>query len=372
MAAWANDDRAALRITSPAAGVVVSGVMRLEAVITPGGALPRVEKVSFFVDGKLVCAVSTPPFGCRWDAGTILRGHHVRVVATLRDGGRLVSNLRTKDLGYAERVRTDAVLVPVIVRQKNQFVRGLKTRDFELSEDGVAQSIASMAAEDAPLDLVVAVDISGSMEPALPEVRLAVKRLLAKLRPGDAATLIGFNDTSFVVAERETDPQVRADAVDLLSAWGGTAVYDATIRALDLVGTRWGRKGVVIFSDGDDRDSLTTRQTAMARVQSSEAVLYTVGFGSGATRPHLRMSLEGYARTTGGHAFFPHDVKELDQVFDAIVAELANQYVLSYSPRNSAHDDRWRSIKVRVRNGRYAIRARSGYRLDGSLLAVGK
>jgi VWFA-related protein len=342
---------------------------RLEAAITPEAALPGVQSVSFFVDGRLVCTAERPPFGCSWDAGTVLRGHHLRVVATLGEGGRLVSNLRTKDLGYAERVRADAVLVPVIVRRRGQFVRGLKPRDFELSEDGIAQPIASLAAEDAPLDLVVAVDISGSMEDVLPEVRSAVKRLLSKLRPGDAATLIGFNDTAFVVAERETDPRTREDAVDLLSAWGGTALYDATIRSLDLVGRQWGRRGVVIFSDGDDRDSLIEREQAMARVQASEAVLYTIGFGSGATVPHLRSSLEDYATATGGHAFFPRSVKELDEVFDAVVAELANQYVLSYAPLNSTHDDKWRSINVRVRNGKYAIRARSGYRLNRPQLA---
>ena len=368
----ATETAPTLRITAPGADVVISGATRLEATILPAEAVDRVESVTFYVDGRLICTVSAAPFACQWDAGAVLRGHHVRVVAKFRDGGRLVGNLRTKDLGYAERVRADAVLVPVVVKRDNQFVRGLRARDFELAEDGVAQSIANVAAEDAPLDLVVAIDISGSMEHALPAVRDAVKRLLARLRPGDAVTLLGFNDTSFVVAERETDPKTREDAVDLLSPWGGTALYDATIRALDLVGTKWGRRGVVIFSDGDDRNSITRRESAMARVQASDAVLYTVGFGSGATVESLRRSLEGYAVTTGGHAFFPRDLKELDQAFDAIVTELAHQYVLSYSPRNSEHDDRWRSIKVRVRSGKFNIRARSGYRLNGSPLAEGK
>lgn len=369
LAASGGEEPPALHITSPAPDTVVSGITHLEAAIAPEAVLRRVRQVNFFVDGRLVCTVESLPLRCTWDAGTVLRDHHLRVVATLEDGARLVGNLRTRDLGYAERVRADAVLVPVIVRQRNQFVRGLKPRDFELAEDGVAQRIASVAAEDAPLDLVVAVDISGSMEQALPDVRSAVKRLLSKLRPGDAATLLGFNDTTFIVAQRETDPRTREDAVDLLTAWGGTALYDATVRALDLVGRQWGRKGVVIFSDGDDRDSLVLRDAAMARVQASDAVLYAVGFGMGATMPQLRRSLETYAASTGGHAFFPRDARELDEVFDAIVAELANQYVLSYSPLDSTHDDRWRSIKVRVRSGKYSVRSRSGYRLNGSQIA---
>ena len=195
-----------------------------------------------------------------------------------------------------------------------------------------------------------------------PTSKLAVKQLLTKLRPGDAATLVGFNDTTFIVAEREKDQQAREEAVDLLASWGGTALYDATVRALDLVSRDWGRKGVVIFSDGDDRNSLTARENAMARVQASDAMLYTIGFGGGATMPLLRSSLENYARSTGGRPFFPRQAKELDDVFDEIVSELANQYVLSYSSTNLKQDTAWRNIKVQVRRGNYDIRARRGYR----------
>ena len=351
-----------LEITSPARDAIVSGATRLEAAILPRAA---VDSVSFFVDGRLVCTLEQPPFTCNWEAGDIVRGHHVRVVAVLADGRRLVDNVRTKDLGFTERVRTEAVLVPVIVTSGGQFVRGLKRQDFEVYEDGVQQPIASMVSEDAPLDLVLAIDISGSMERALPEVKAAVKQLLAKLRPGDAATLVGFNDTMFVAAEREKDQRTREAAVELLTSWGGTALYDATVRALDLVSREWGRKGVVIFSDGDDRNSLTPRETAMSRVQASDAMLYTIGFGGGATVPQLRKSLESYAHSTGGRAFFPRHATDLDGVFDDIVSELANQYVLSYSSTNLKQDNSWRNIKVQVRTGKYDIRARRGYRATG-------
>jgi Ca-activated chloride channel family protein len=351
-----------LQITSPPGDTIVSGTTRLQAVIAPEAA---VEAVRFFVDGRLVCTAERRPFGCTWDPGDVVRGHHVRVVATLADGRRLIDNLHTKDVGYAERVRTEAVLVPVIVTKSGNFVRGLKQQDFEVFEDGVAQPIASLVSEDAPLDLVLAIDVSGSMEHALVDVKAAVKQLLIKLRPGDAATLVGFNDMTFVVTEREKDRQTREDAVEQLASWGGTALYDATVRVLDLVSREWGRKGVVIFSDGDDRHSLTHRETAMERVQASDAMLYTIGFGGGATVPQLRSNLESYARSTGGRPFFPRHTSELDGVFDEIVSELANQYVLSYSSTNFKQDSSWRDIKVKVRKGKYDIRARRGYRASG-------
>jgi VWFA-related protein len=355
-----------LTISRPRADTIVTGPSRLEAEIAPDAA---VQSVSFFVNGRLVCTVEAPPWGCPWDAGLVVRGHHVRVVATLANGRRLVGNVRTKDVGFADRIRVDAVLVPVIVTERGRFVRGLKKQDFQVFEDGVAQSVGSLVSEDAPLDLVLVVDISGSMERALPDVKPAVKQLLAKLRPGDAATLVGFNDTTFVAAERETDQRAREDAVELLTSWGGTALYDATIVALDLVSKGWGRKGVVIFSDGDDRHSLTRRETAMARVQASDAMLFTIGFGGGGTVPELKKSLESYARSTGGRAFFPRDVKELDGVFNDIVTELANQYVLSYSSTKKGSG--WRSIKVQVPKGKYDVRARQGYRAIGPERAGG-
>jgi Ca-activated chloride channel family protein len=348
-----------LTITSPESDTIVTGPSQLAAqIIAPDD----VESVSFFVDGRLACTVEQPPYQCGWDAGSVVRGRHVRVVAQLTGGGRLVGNVRTKDLGYQERIRVDAVLVPVIVTERGKFVRGLKKQDFQLYEDGVAQPVGSLVSEEAPLELVLAIDISGSMEAALPVVKQAVKQLLGKLRPGDSVTLVGFNDTTFIVAERETNQQAREDAVELLASWGGTALYDATVTALDLVSKGWGRKGVVVFSDGDDRDSLTRRETAMSRVQASDAMLFTVGFGAGGAVPELRRKLETYAHSTGGRAFFPQNAAELDQTFDAIVTELANQYVLSYTSTNQARDKGWRNIKVQVPSGKYGIRARQGYR----------
>ena len=354
-----------MRIVTPDRDTDVSGPTRLEVSFEPSTAIPTVQSVMFSVDGRLACTNEKKPFVCWYDPGDVVKGHHIRVVAMLNDGTKLIGQLHTHDPGFTESVRTDAVLVPVIVTHGGQFVRGLKQQDFEVVEDGVKQTVASLISEDAPLDLVLAIDVSGSMEHALDDVKVAVKQLLSKLRPGDSATIIGFNDTMFLAAEREKDQRAREEAVDLLTAWGGTALYDATIRAIDLGSRGLGRKGIVIFSDGDDRNSITPRDGATARVQASDAMLYTIGFGGGATVPSLKQKLEDYARATGGRAFFPQRTSDLNNVFDEIVAELANQYVLTYSSTNEKQDDSFRSIKVRMKNGKYAVRARDGYRSHG-------
>ena len=356
---------ATLRILSPRPDTVVSGPTRIQVAIEPEAEAANVRSLNVSVNGRIACSLERAPFACAFEAGDAVRAYHIRVVATLTDGRRLVDNVRTKDLGYAEQVRADAVLVPLVVTSDGSFVRGLQQQDFEVLEDGVKQPIASLVSENAPLDLVLAIDVSGSMEKSLVEVKPAVKQLLSRLRLGDAATIVGFNDTMFVAAEREKDSQARESAVDLLTSWGGTALYDATVRTLEMVSRETGRKGIVIFSDGDDRNSVTRRETALARVQASDAMLYTIGFGGGATVPQLRASLESYSKATGGKPYFPRNTAELDGIFAEIVSELANQYVLSYSSTNSRQDGTWRNIKVRVRKGNYDIRARSGYRASG-------
>ena len=348
-----------LKILWPPPDAIVSGATQIEAAIEPP--VP-ITSVRVTVNGRFLCAVERLPLRCSWNPGVTMRPYHIRVVASLATGRSLVANVFTRDLGYTERTRVDAVLVPVIVTERGRFVRGLKKADFEVLEDGVPQSITGVVSEESPLELVTAIDVSGSMEPVLEEVKVAVKQFLTKLRPGDAATLVGFNDSLFTAAERETDPAVRSTAVDLLAAWGGTAIYDATVRVLDMVTRETGRKGVVIFSDGADQDSMTTRADAMARVQASDAMLYAVGFGGGVTVPTLRHSLETYAESTGGRAFFPRHTRELDAIFTEIVNELANQYVLSYSSTNLKQDNTWRNITVKVRNGKFDVRARRGYR----------
>ena len=196
-------------------------------------------------------------------------------------------------------------------------------------------------------------------------MKTAVKQLLSKLRPGDAATLIGFNETTFWwrsvrrISERASEP------CELLTAWGGTALYDATVRAVDLVGRSPGRKGLVLFSDGDDRHSLTPPEAAAARVQSGNAMLYSVGFGGGATVPDTpRAPGAVRARSTGGRVYFPTHVRRAGTRVRRIIAELSNQYMLSYVSSNTRDDGGWRSIRVRVRKGKYDVRARRGYQGD--------
>ena len=150
-----------VQILSPGDDAYVSGPTLLRARVDPPGSVAR---IIFYADGRQVCELTKMPFECDWDAGPMIAEHQVRVAVTLVGGGRVVQTVRTKSVGYAERVEVDVVQVTVTVMDgKGHFVRGLPRSAFHISEDGQAQSISHFASEDVPLELVVAVDISGSM-----------------------------------------------------------------------------------------------------------------------------------------------------------------------------------------------------------------
>jgi len=132
---------------------------------------------------------------------------------------------------------------------------------------------------------------------------------------------------------------------------------------LDALDRVTGRKALVLFSDGEDQGSIATRDDVLRRIERSDATLYPIGMGRGASQPDLKQLLERLARQSGGRAFFPARVEELGRVFRDIIEDLSNQYLLSYAPSNTAHDGRWRTIRVEVDG--YRVRAREGYRAKG-------
>lgn len=347
-----------LAILSPEDDSYVSGPTPLRAGLDPPDAASA---VTFFVDGRQWCVLTVAPFECDWDAGRSVAEHQIRVVASLASGGRLVRTARTKGLDYAENVDVEVVQVTVTVTERGRFVRGLPLSAFHVFEEGRLQAISHFDSENVPLELVVAVDISGSMTTAMPTLKLAVKAFLGSVPSGHQVTLIGFNDTIFTLTRRATSPADRMKAVDRLAPWGATSLYDVVIRAVDTLGTQPGRKALVVFTDGDDQSSYATLADVERRLQSSDVTLYMIGQGSGLTREPLKAIMERLATPTGGRALFTDSIDQLSGAFSELLGELANQYLLGYPRADTERDGRWRRIKVEV-DGHREIRARQGYR----------
>jgi len=350
-----------LRIVSPRAASYVSGATTLRAIVDPPERADRIAHVVFYADAKQVCRVEQPPYECGWEAPGIVE-HHIRAVATLRGGGRVVANVRTRRFGHTERVDVHVVQVTATVtNSRGEFVKGLQREAFRIAENGAPQRISYFGGEDVPLELVVAVDISGSMIDAVPRLKEAVRRFLGAVRPGDQVTLIGFNDNLFTLAKREADPKVRMRAVDRLAAWGGTALYDAIAESLNQLGRRQGRKAVVVFSDGEDQSSHLSIDGVVRLVGEHDATVFAVGQGRATRDGPLQKVLKRLADVSGGRAFFTQDINELDAAFKRILDELAHQYLMAYPPTNVDRDGTWRKIAVSVSGKGYKVRARQGY-----------
>ena len=352
-----------LAISVPVDGAYVSGSVTLKVDLNPEGLAVR--RMTFGVDGKTLCAVEHPPFECAWDAGATVAAHDVRVVAELPDGRRLAAQARTKGSSFAATSDADVVQVAATVLDKDgKPVRGLTRESFRVFEDGVEQPVTHFIGPDAPSDLVVAVDTSASMGPSMPVCREAVKAFLGGLRPDDHLTLLAFNDNLFTLARRETNPAARLQAVERLTPWGGTALYDVTLRGLQLLGQQGGRHALVAFTDGEDTASHATAQDVDRRVQVTDVPIYVIAQGRGIKERQLKDVLNRLADVTGGRAFYTQRIEELEGAFAEIAEDLASQYVLGYEPQNLVRDGSWRTIRVEVVGTRRPVRARQGYRAE--------
>lgn len=349
-----------LSILSPGVDAYVSGPTLLRAKIDPPNAAAT---LTFFVDGRQACILTAAPWECDWDAGARIAEHQVRAVLALRAGGRLVQTVRTKGIGYTEKVNVDVVQVTVTVSDGHgKFVPGIPKAAFHVYEDNQPQQISHFASEDIPLDLIVAIDISGSMTPSMMKLKAAVKTFLADVPAQDQVTLLGFNDSIFTLTRRQTNPDERVRAVDRLAPWGSTALYDVILRGVEMLGRQPGRKALIVFTDGEDQGSHATMGDVERRLQAADVTLYMIGQGRGVTTEPLRKVMERLAAPTGGRALFTESVDELHGAFGELLDELSNQYLLGYASNNDKRDDSWRRIRVEV-DGHHEVRARQGYRL---------
>jgi Ca-activated chloride channel family protein len=356
----------AIRLVAPEPDAYVSGLTTLKAEVLPKMLATRVAQILFFADGRQVCNVLDPINAeCTWDAGAEVRSHTFRVVANLIGGGRIVASARTKGLDQFEMVKVEIVQVTAVVTDRGRFVSGLDQSRFKLLEDGVAQTIGHFSSEGSPLEIVVAIDVSESMTQAMPQLKNSVKKFLAALGPKDQVTLTAFNDTMFPLTRRETSVTQRTRAVDRLSAWGGTALYDVIIRGVQQLSRQPGRRVLVVFSDGDDRTSHATIHAVEQAVRANDATLFMVALGRGVKEAQIKSGIEKLIDLSGGRVHFVERSDQLDEPFAQILEELSNQYILGYESKNTKRDGAWREVKLEIPGTEYSVRARQGYRAPG-------
>ena len=270
------------------------------------------------------------------------------------------------------RTSTNEVNVVFTVTDKHgRRVTDLKQNDFRVVDDNKPpQEIRSFHAEtNLPLQVGLLIDASNSVRDRFKfEQESAIEFLNQTIRPRyDQAFVIGFDVTPEVTQDFTDDTGALAHGVHDLRPGGGTALYDALYYAcrdklLKAQKNTPVRRAIILLSDGDDNQSHVSREEAIEMAQRAEAIVYTISTNVSGTKGAGDKVLERIADATGGHAFFPFQIRDVANAFAEIQDELRSQYAISYKPADFKADGHYRTIEI-VANDRknFKVRARRGY-----------
>jgi len=258
-------------------------------------------------------------------------------------------------------------LTATVTGPQGRLITGLGREAFEVFEDGERQQVTQFTNERVPVGLGVLLDISDSMFGSrIRDARLAVDRFLFELLDReDEFFLLAFNHAPHVLTGWSHDAGTFRKALAALHPSGGTAVYDAILRALPMLDARErARAALLVISDGADTASDASLRDVRAALARSDAFVYAIAIDPPETRPiNARVDVDTLRNITGesgGRTELVHTTGDIAAATARIAEELNSQYVLGYTSSHAA-DGQYHSIRVRVVGSDYVVRARRGY-----------
>jgi Ca-activated chloride channel family protein len=261
-------------------------------------------------------------------------------------------------------------LLYTVTDRKGRFVTNLTKDDFEVVESKKPQSIMEFNAEsDLPLRLGVLIDTSNSIRERFKfEQDAAIEFLNNTIHANqDRAMLVSFDTKAELVSDLVSDTEKLATAIRSLRPGGGTSLYDAIFFACrdklsqDQPKHKF-RRAIVIVSDGDDNQSQYTRDQALEMAQKADVVLYAISTNISKIESDGDKVLRYFAGETGGKAFFPFKVEDLEQSFENIANELRHQYNIAYRPDPLKTDGLFHPVELRVKSRKdLVVHVRKGY-----------
>jgi VWFA-related protein len=254
----------------------------------------------------------------------------------------------------------------------NHYVTDLSEGDFSVFEDGVKQNITFFSRRQQPIAMSLLLDSSASMEQHIGTLQTAATNFIKKLKPNDIAQVIDF-DSRVEIRQAFTGNQTELQtAIEQTNAGGSTSLHNAIyialkelrkVKAVSEEDVR--RQALIVFSDGEDTSSLVSFEEVLDLAKRSETAIYAIALRGNDVQAKGFREAEFVMRTlsqeTGGRAFFPARIEDLNGVYSQISDELASQYTLGYSSGNQRRDGAWRRLVVQVARANITPRTKKGY-----------
>jgi Ca-activated chloride channel homolog len=261
----------------------------------------------------------------------------------------------------------EVVLHATVVDDQQRLVTGLEKSAFSILENGVPQTITSFRREDVPVEIGIVVDNSGSMRDKRGQVNQAVLNLIRASNNQDQVFVVNFGQNPYLDQDFTSDPNLLQAALHQVSAKGSTALYDAIVAsAVHLENNQnLSKKVLLVITDGQDNMSRRTLQEASRRLQQPNGpTLYAIGLLGSGLQAEGRDALQHLASSTGGVAYFPDSLNQVDSITRTVAHDIRSQYTIAFRPKNQNVKPEYQSLKVDAQAPGYSkltVRTRSGY-----------
>jgi VWFA-related protein len=272
-------------------------------------------------------------------------------------------------------LRTDAYEVRLnatVLDSDGRSILTLNKDDFKVFEDGAPQTIASFRHEDLPVSIGLLIDSSGSMYDKREAVEEAALDLIKLSNKEDEAFVVDFSWEAFIDADFTNNIDKLREGLNYVKSSGGTAVYDALVASADYLAknAKHPKQVLLVVTDGEDNASSATLEQAIRRIQDLDGpVIYSVGllFGQDTDKResrHARRVLETLSEQTGGVAYFPKSLKDVNSIAAQVAQDIRTQYTIAYHSTKSPTLGGYRQIRVEAKAkgmGKLSVRTRTGY-----------
>ena len=266
--------------------------------------------------------------------------------------------------------RSDTRLVVLhasVVDKKGKLITNLDQGNFKVYENGQPQQVKIFRREDVPVSLGIIIDDSGSMMTKRARVEAAALALVRESNPQDEVFIVNFNDDAFLDVPFTSDARKLEQGLARIDSRGGTAMRDAINMSLDYMKqeAKKDKKVLLVITDGNDNASTASLEKLVQRSNQSDTVVYAIGLFTDEEKHDAvkaRRALNELTGATGGLAFYPKEVTEVQALAVEIAHDIRNQYTIAYTPTIQALDGSYRQIKVTADGpGKPVVRTRSGY-----------